>query len=300
MEASAYNLKTTIVIVTFLSDEIIERCLENLGKKNNIIVVENSNREKFKENIEKKFENVKCHLMGYDAGFPKAANFGIKLANTKFIFLINPDTFPEKECAKKLEFFANDQNNSPIIFPLTIRENNKVSYNFGFFDSKKKEDISKKFFKVDYSNGNAIFLNKDFFYGNNVFDENIFLQFDETDLCWRLKKDKKDVFLLTDAKVKHLEGKSHKQEFDFELKKEVWWHNGWSHIYLAKKHFKKIDLIILVIKKLSTSISKSLLCLMLLRNNHSLFYFLNAYGIFCSLFNFKSFYRSKINQNLKN
>ena len=148
-------------------------------------------------------------LRSIHAGFPKAANFGIKLANTKFIFLINPDTFPEKECAKKLEFFANDQNNSPIIFPLTIRENNKVSYNFGFFDSKKKEDISKKFFKVDYSNGNAIFLNKDFFYGNNVFDENIFLQFDETDLCWRLKKDKKDVFLLTDAKVKHLEGKSH-------------------------------------------------------------------------------------------
>ena len=44
--------------------------------------------------------------MGYDAGFPKAANYGIDLADTDFVFLINPDTFPDN-CILKLEDFSN-------------------------------------------------------------------------------------------------------------------------------------------------------------------------------------------------
>ena len=36
--------KTTIVVVTFLSDSIIDKCIENLGNEYKIIVIENSNR----------------------------------------------------------------------------------------------------------------------------------------------------------------------------------------------------------------------------------------------------------------
>ena len=47
--------KCTIVLVTFLSDSIIEKCIENLGNKREIIIIENSNRQnlkiKFKKNL---------------------------------------------------------------------------------------------------------------------------------------------------------------------------------------------------------------------------------------------------------
>ena len=33
--------KTTIVVVTFLSESIIDKCIENLGNKYKIIVIEN-------------------------------------------------------------------------------------------------------------------------------------------------------------------------------------------------------------------------------------------------------------------
>ena len=58
--------KCTIVLVTFLSDSIIEKCIENLGNEREIIIIENSNRQKFKNKIQEKFKNVKCYLMGYD------------------------------------------------------------------------------------------------------------------------------------------------------------------------------------------------------------------------------------------
>ena len=44
------------------------------------------------------------------------------------------------------------------------------------------------------------FVNKRFFWCKQSFDEQIFLQFDDTELCWRLKKMNKDIFMVTDAK----------------------------------------------------------------------------------------------------
>jgi len=289
--------KTTIVVVTFLSDSIIDKCIENLGNEYKIIVIENSDRKSFKERIENKYKNIECYLMGYDAGYPKAANYGVSLVKSEYVFLINPDTFPVSKCINNLEDFANIKKESPLIFPLTIRENDKVSSDFGYFDGKKIENINVKEIKIDYSNGNAIFLRKHFFETQNIFDDNIFLQYDDTELCWRMKKLNIDIYMLTNARVKHLEGKSHEKKFDFELKKEVWWHNGWSHIYLAKKHFSYSKFIIIAFKKLFLSITKSVICLILLKKKSSKLYFLNFYGTVCSMINTKSFYRSKINSN---
>lgn len=297
MDQSHLSKKTTIVLVTFLSDNIISECINNLGKAQKIIVIENSNRTSFKEKIEKEFNNVECHLMGYDAGFPKAANYGINLANSSYVFLINPDTFPMEKCLEKLEYFADNHINCPLIFPQTVRMNNKISNDYGFFDKKKIENNTLKEFKIDYSNGNAIFIRKNFFKKNDVFDDKIFLQFDDTELCWRLKKMNIDIYMITDAKVKHLEGQSHQKKYDFELKKEVWWHNGWSHIYLAKKHFSNKKLILIALNKILLSITKSIVCLFLFKIRSSKLYFFNFYGVVCSLINTKSFYRSKINLN---
>ena len=295
MGQSYFKQKTSIVIVTFLSDDIIHKCIQNLDDKYKIYIIENSDRHDFKKKIESQYNNVSCHLMGYDAGFPKAANYGIDVADTDFVFLINPDTFPDNNCILKLEAFSNDSENHAIVFPITLMENDKVSFDFGFFNGKKIKNIDKKIIKIDYSNGNAIYINKKFFGEKKVFDEQIFLQFDDTELCWRLKKMNKEIFMLTDAKVKHLQGKSHKKKFDFELKKEVWWHNGWSHIYLGKKHFSKTKLLKLVLYKVFMSLFMSIACLFFIRIKSSQLHYLNFKGTLNSLMNKKSSYRSKIN-----
>ncbi len=295
MVQSYFKQKTSIVIVTFLSDDIIDRCIQNLGNKYKIYVIENSDRHDFKKKIESHYNNVSCHLMGYDAGFPKAANYGIDVADTDFVFLINPDTFPDNNCILKLEDFSNHSESHAIVFPITLMENDKVSFDFGFFNGKKIKNIDKKIIRIDYSNGNAIFVNKRFFGVNKVFDEQIFLQFDDTELCWRLKKMNKDIFMVTDAKVKHLQGKSHKKQFDFELKKEVWWHNGWSHIYLGKKYYSKTKFLKLVLHKVFKSLFMSIACLFFIRIKSSQLYYLNFKGTLYSLMNKKSSYRSKIN-----
>ena len=48
------------VIVTFKSDKVIHDCIKSIPNEIKIIVVDNSNDKNFKENIEKKYNNVEC------------------------------------------------------------------------------------------------------------------------------------------------------------------------------------------------------------------------------------------------
>ena len=79
--------KVTIVLVTFKSQHIIEKCLDNLNEKYNKILIENSNDTKFTNYLENKYKNLKCYNTGYDAGFGPAVNIGLKKLkqNTSFL-----------------------------------------------------------------------------------------------------------------------------------------------------------------------------------------------------------------------
>ena len=52
----------TIIITSFHSSDKIFNCIESIEKSIKIIVVENSNDEKLKEEIHSKYQNVECIL----------------------------------------------------------------------------------------------------------------------------------------------------------------------------------------------------------------------------------------------
>ena len=82
----------TIVIVTFNSESKIIDCLKSIPKNAKIIVVENSNNEDFKRNLENQYQNLKCILTGENKGYSVANNIGLKNVNTKYALVLNPDT----------------------------------------------------------------------------------------------------------------------------------------------------------------------------------------------------------------
>ena len=61
--------KLSVVIVTFKSDSKIYTCLNSIPKDTSIFVVENSNNINFKNEIERKYPNVKCILTGSNKGY---------------------------------------------------------------------------------------------------------------------------------------------------------------------------------------------------------------------------------------
>ena len=75
MSISRQNL--TIVIVTLKSEHIIDQCIQSIDSDISIIVIENSNNEEFKNNIEKKYKNVSCILTNKNIGMGSGNNIGI-------------------------------------------------------------------------------------------------------------------------------------------------------------------------------------------------------------------------------
>jgi len=134
----SFNEKVTILIVTFKSYEIIEKCLNNIDKKFNIILIENSNDLDFTSKLEKKYQNLKSINIGYDSGYGYALNRGIEKTKTDYIISINPDSFPEADCFEKLILTADKNEDAVLITPVTYLKNNKQFSAYGFFDKKKR------------------------------------------------------------------------------------------------------------------------------------------------------------------
>ena len=49
----------TVVIVTLKSEDVIFTCLDSIPSNIKVIVVENSNNKKLKEQLEEKYQNIK-------------------------------------------------------------------------------------------------------------------------------------------------------------------------------------------------------------------------------------------------
>ena len=126
--------KITVLIVTFKSHHIIDKCLNNIDENYKKILIENSNDTSFTQELEKKYKNLECINIGYDSGFGFALNRGIEKAKTDYIISINPDSFPEKDCFEKLHDTADTYEDVVIVTPVTyVKNNSKEFKGYGYF-----------------------------------------------------------------------------------------------------------------------------------------------------------------------
>ena len=80
MSISRQNL--SVIIVSFKSEYVIHLCINSIDEQIEIIVVENSNNEKLKFDLEKKYKNVRCILSSTNIGMGAGNNLGIIKSNT--------------------------------------------------------------------------------------------------------------------------------------------------------------------------------------------------------------------------
>ena len=210
----------TIVINTFNSDEKIYSCLNSINPDYKILVIENSNNFKFKEVLEKKYLNVICELTGENLGYAKGNNLGLSKVKTKFAMILNPDTLVEKNSIDNFFYTALKYNDFAIIAP-AIQEKKEIE------KIKKQNNV----FETDSVKGFAMFLNIEKFKEIGFFDENFFIYFEEIDLCRRLKKFNKKIYLDKSIKINHIGGSSHNQSIDFEMELSRNWHWMWATVY---------------------------------------------------------------------
>ncbi len=271
----------TIVITSYKSDEKIFKCLQSINNQCLTIVIENSDNILFKEKIEKNFTNTKCIIAGENLGYAKGNNLGLSKVKTKFALILNPDAELKASALNNFLESANKIKNFAIIGPAAESEENI-------------ENQIKTITEVNAVKGFAMFLNLDEFKDIGFFDDNFFIYLEETDLCKRLRKKNKKIFIDPNIIIHHQGGSSHDEKYNFKMELSRNWHWMWSTFYYNKKYYGFSTAFLKILPKFIKSFFKYIFYSLTQNKDKKNIYFHRLSGIINSLIGRKSWYRPNL------
>ena len=284
MSISRQNLSA--VIVTLKSENVIHECIKSINQNIPIIVVENSNNQRFKEDLESQYKNLKCILSKSNIGMGAGNNIGIKSAKTDYVYILNPDATLEPNTLDEIFLASKKIPEFSILSPINVDLN--------FPNYKKSSEEKYAPFQVEYVDGFSMLLNKKKFKDNIYFDENFFLYLENNDLCLRVNKTGGSIFIVPKAKINHGGAKTVDSKHKDEVELSRNWHWIWSKFYFSKKHFGFLKATVECLPTYISSILKFLFYLLINNNFKKKIYFNRASGFYNALLGKSSWYRPKI------
>ena len=222
-------MDVSIIIVSYNTRELVRACLHSLYKNTSslvfeVIVVDNNSQDRISEMLNEEFKEVKFLALPNNIGFGRANNEGIKIANGRYIFLLNPDTLLLNNAIKILSEFLEIRRDvavcggnlytgdlSPthsymMYLPSLKGELNEMLFGHLY---RKKYGVSLEFnhgdcpLEVGYITGADMMIRRDVLDEVGLFDADFFMYFEETELTWRIKKRGYKVMNVPSAKIIH-------------------------------------------------------------------------------------------------
>ena len=293
MSISRQNL--TVIIVTFMSENVIHDCIKSLPNDIKIIVVDNSNNKNFKESIEKQYKNIKCILSKNNLGMGPANNLGLKEVETDYAFILNPDVVLEQNTLDEIFLASSNIDEFSVIAPiskLVDHPNYKLNQN-------QVSNLIEPF-QVDSIDGYAMILNlkkiNNFktFINSKYFDENIFMYLENDDLCKRIIDNKGKIFVVPKAKINHIGGGAVDAKYKIQIELSRNWHWIWSKFYFNKKHKGYMQALIGGLPSFLSAILKFIFHLAFKNKIKKEIYLYRASGYLNAALGNKSYFRPRI------
>lgn len=236
------NIDLSIVIVKYKSEDYLEDCFKSIKTNDNweIIIVDND------------INNV-----GYGSGL----NLGAAKARGEYLLFLNPDVLILNRAIEKMINFMKENLDVGVVGPKMYKNKKKdLQLSFCRFPSPlisvfvysplKSSFLGKLLWRwftyadklntnvpiqVDEVSGAAMVVRKSVFNEIGGFDENIFLYFEENDLCKRIIKTGYKVVFFPDSEIIHYGGKSTPED----KKANKFFRN--SRKYFFKKYYGKLE-----------------------------------------------------------
>jgi len=255
-------LDLVIQIVNYKTKKYLTDCvdsvihdLENTNISYKILILDNNSGDDFRDLEEKyKQEKVEFHYSDKNLGFGGGHNFLVKKQISKYLFIFNPDTITEKGAIKTLFDFMEEHQESGMCGPRVLLPEKIFFWHKNIFWPKQFvfKEFFERFFKIkifkkvnylefDPIVGSALFVRREAFEKVRGFDENLFLYFEERDLCNSLKKEGYKIFFVYDAVITHFYGKSDsskKEKVEYFKQSRRYFYKKW---YGKKKQIKMLE-----------------------------------------------------------
>lgn len=225
-------LDLSIIIVNFNTKDLTKGTVESIFDSKpkvsfEIIIVDNGStdgsREEFTKFINKK---IKFVLNNENLGYSRANNIGIKIANGKYILLLNSDTKVLKESLDALVEFSGRQKDAGVVGPRLKNMDDSIQASVMNFP-KIRNAIAQFWFgkrnkfslyapdtyeptAVDAVVGAAFLISPKARESVGLLDERYFMYFEDLDYCGRVWKKGLKVYYLPSAEIIHYHGASGK------------------------------------------------------------------------------------------
>ncbi len=228
--------KLTIIIVTFNSEKIIQKCLKNLDQKlYDVIIIDNNSKDNTVNIIKEKFLDAKIIPQSVNHGFNRGNNIGIKQAKTEFILLLNPDSIIKNQEIEKAINFLQENQDIAMAGVNLVDPNDEDHYKNYIKNKHLILDIDNNSSLVNFVSGACMFIRKDFLEKFGILDENIFLFHDDNEICLRAVKNNQKIAFLKNITAYHEGGNSSDNSMKKQISKIKTWHLAWSKLYFKEK-----------------------------------------------------------------
>lgn len=228
---------TTLVIVSYNSAHLLdERLREYAGLP--IVVVDNASSDDTAALIASSFPDVRFIQNVVNSGYGRAANRGFEEVDTPYALLLNPDARMTRESIGALEaearalhgewLFVAPNTGLPPTFPPA------PPATFPPSSTTSPGRVSGVLTRVSAASGAALFFDMKQLRALEGFDPNIFLFFEETDLCRRAMNAGVQMYFAPEIHVEHELGTSTHRSIALEYVRK--WHYNWSSLYFSRKH----------------------------------------------------------------
>lgn len=206
------------IIVTYNPDfEILTKCLDSILHQVDFIIIVNNSVKELKGNIKEYIlEKTEIIELGNNFGIAYAQNRGIENAikhNVDYVLLSDQDTiYPYdyvKMCISIYENY-NSKENLGLIVPLFYNTNKKQMCKIMIKKSKAIIPEDGKSYFLAHAISSGSFIPVSVFKTVGFFNERLFIDYVDTEWCWRATKKQYKILCPTYLKISHSMGDSFK------------------------------------------------------------------------------------------
>jgi N-acetylglucosaminyl-diphospho-decaprenol L-rhamnosyltransferase len=270
MEKNEYSKRVTVVIVMHNSARVIGQCLNSIPRGVRVCIVDNASVDGSAEVAFNARPDAVIVKSPDNLGFGRGNNLALAKVGTEFAFILNPDTVMREDTIEKLLQAADNYPNAAITAPIMYSADGNIqkTYKNSVFSRESGKShyiVPEGDLCADFMSGAAMLLRMRLFKETGFFDPEIFLFYEDDDICLKVRKAGYSLVQTPSASLTHLMGKSSPPTLKYIYIKN--WHTMWSRLYLERKYKGNGAAQTLAAKEMLRQLGKAIGHLFILDNN---------------------------------
>jgi GT2 family glycosyltransferase len=227
-------LDLSIIIVNWNTRDLLTRCLQSVYDTMSnldfeVIVVDNASNDGSQAMVRQRFPQVRLIENDQNVGFASANNQALTVSQGHYSLLLNSDTVVLPHALEKMAQFADAHSEAGIIGCRLLNSDGSLQKSWASFPTFWSEVLGRNFrvrrrvegeplaYEVDWVGGACLLVQPAAINEVGLLDESFFMYSEETDWCFRMRRQGWKVYYLTSAEIIHLGGGSASRTSETQL-----------------------------------------------------------------------------------